>query len=273
MRQFNRFAVGSVLADSLSAFGRYWVTYLPLSLIAFVLFAPIKASFDVVAFKLAPDDIALQRVLDGVVSMLWAAWLGGGLAFGVVNAMRGNHASHWQVVRAAVPIMPRLLIVVLVQFSIVTAAGLLLLILPALAAMAAWEIQLPLLAHQFLLAAPGLVFMVVMHVALPAAAMERVGPLRALSRSWRLTRGWRWQVFGLLVVMFVIWRVVDRLVCLATGACGDPWQAAGALVFSIDFAARILLGALEATVVAVSYYHLVVLKEGSETSAVARVFD
>ena len=272
MRQFYRFGVGSVLADSLSAFGRNWVTYLPLSLIAFVLFAPIQASFDVIAFKLASDDMLLQRALDGVVSMLCVAWLGGGLAFGVVNAMRGNRASHWQVVRAAVPIMPRLLILVLVQSSIVM-AGLLLLIFPALAAMAAWEIQLPLLAHQFLHAVPGLVFMVVMYVALPAAAMERVGPLRALSRSWRLTRGWRWQVFGLLVVMFVIWRVVDRLVCLATGACGDPWQADSALAFCINFAAGVLIGALEATVVAVSYYHLVVLKEGSETSAVASVFD
>ena len=174
--------------------------------------------------------------------------MGGGLAFGVVNTLRGTHAGHWQVVCAAVPIMPLLLIVALVQISIFI-AGLVLLVVP------------------------GLVFMAALFVALPAAAMERVGPFRALSRSWHLTRGWRWQVFGLLAVMFVIWMVAEVLVCLATGVCDNPWQADDTLTFCVALAASILVGALQATVAAVSYYHLVVLKEGSETSAVASVFD
>ena len=73
--------------------------------------------------------------------------------------------------------------------------------------------------------------------------------------------------------MLVIWVVADELVCLATGVCYNPWQADSPLAFCIDFAAGILVGALEATVAAVSYYHLIVLKEGSETSVMASVFD
>ena len=252
MRQLYRFAVGTVLADSLSVLGRNWVTFLPLSLIAFALFSLIKMSFDAIGFRLhfASDQVAFDLIglLDSLVEMLCWAWLGGGLAFGVVNTLRGTHASHWQVVRTAVRIMPLLLIVLLVQVSIFI-AGLVLLIVP------------------------GLVFMAALFVALPAAAMERVGPWRAVSRSWHLTRGWRWQVFGVCIVMLVIWAVVDKLVCLATGVCDNPWQAYDTLDFCIHLTSRILVGALEATVAAVSYYHLVVLKEGSETSVVASVFD
>ena len=254
MRQIYRFAVGAVLADSLSVLGRNWVTFLPLSLIAFAPFAIIKVSFDATAFKLGfrseyfGVEFDSLGLIDNVVIMLCAAWLGGGFAFGVVNTLRGTYASHWEIVRAVVPIMPLLLLVVLVLLLVV-------------------------LAGLVLLVVPGLVFLAALFVTLPAAAMERIGPLRALSRSWHLTRGWRWQIFGLVTIVLVVGVVADELVCLATGVCYNPWQTDSALAFCIDFTVGILLGALEATVVAVSYYHLVVLKEGSETSVVASVFD
>ena len=186
MREFDRITVGGVLVASLSVFGRNWVTFLPLSLIAFALFW--IAFFIASAFGL-DFDFTVRNA-----EMACGAWLGGGLAYGVVNTLRGTYASHWEVVRVAVKSMPMLLTVWIVQVLIVM-AGLVLLIVP------------------------GCVFMAALSVALPAAVMERVGLLQALSRSWQLTRGWRWEMFGLQAIMLVVWVIVNVLTCSATGVC------------------------------------------------------
>ena len=248
MRQIDRFAVGGVLVDCLSVFGRNWVTFLPLLLIAFALLAIADASFSTTVELDLPFGQRSFYLFDVVMEVVCAAWLGGGLAFGVVNALRGVPASHWEVVRAATSIMPLLLIVTLVQMLIVL-AGLVLLVVPGLVAMAA------------------------LYVAPPAAAMRRIGPARALSRSLYLTRRWRWPLFGLVAIVVVVGFVADELACLATGVCEGPRLAGGTHAFYVHVAKDVLLGAFEATVAAVSYCHLVVLKEGRETSVVASVFD
>ncbi|MBO0686682.1 MAG: glycerophosphoryl diester phosphodiesterase membrane domain-containing protein, partial [Candidatus Dormibacteraeota bacterium] len=51
-------------------------------------------------------------------------------------------------------------------------------------------------------------------VALPVMLAEGAGPLAALSRSWHLTRGSWWRVFGILVVVIVLSYVANNLVGL-----------------------------------------------------------
>lgn len=59
---------------------------------------------------------------------------------------------------------------------------------------------------------PGIMLMVLWSVAIPACVVERVGPFAALARSQALTRGWRWKIFGMWVVVLVVYWIVSALV-------------------------------------------------------------
>jgi membrane-anchored glycerophosphoryl diester phosphodiesterase (GDPDase) len=46
-------------------------------------------------------------------------------------------------------------------------------------------------------------------VAIPALLAEGVGPIRALDRSWTLTRGNWWRMFGILLLMYLLTNVIS----------------------------------------------------------------
>ncbi|MES2044902.1 MAG: hypothetical protein V4475_13595 [Pseudomonadota bacterium] len=52
-----------------------------------------------------------------------------------------------------------------------------------------------------LLVIPGIMLMTAWATSIPAASVEMLGPIEALRRSMALTRGARWQVFGVLLVV------------------------------------------------------------------------
>ncbi len=51
---------------------------------------------------------------------------------------------------------------------------------------------------------PGILLFVIWSVAIPACVAERLGPIAALGRSRRLTKGARWRVFAMWLVLFVL---------------------------------------------------------------------
>lgn len=63
-----------------------------------------------------------------------------------------------------------------------------------------------------LLIVPGVVLYVVWSVAAPALVEERLGPFEALGRSRHLTKGARWTVFGLTLVILVAYSMFSALV-------------------------------------------------------------
>lgn len=63
---------------------------------------------------------------------------------------------------------------------------------------------------------PGVMLYVMWAVAAPALVEERLGPVEALGRSRGLTRGARWKVFGLLLVVTVISWIFSALVGLVS---------------------------------------------------------
>ena len=64
---------------------------------------------------------------------------------------------------------------------------------------------------------PGIFFMVAFSACLPVFMIEGADPLAALSRSWRMTAGRRWQVFGVLVVASVFVLLASTVTYLALG--------------------------------------------------------
>jgi uncharacterized membrane protein len=116
-------------------------------------------------------------------------------------------------------------------------------------------------------------------VAVPAAVIERNG-LSALPRSAALTKGYRWRIFGLLLVLFFILFVLSLpigaiggvLVLMAMSGDGSV-DVVITIIMALNWIVASFTGAFSAVVYAVSYHDLRVAKEGADTQQIASVFD
>jgi hypothetical protein len=87
-----------------------------------------------------------------------------------------------------------------------------------------------------LIVIPGLVLLTFWSLGAPAIVAERVGVFDAFGRSWNLVRGNAWSVFGVLVVMTLIWLVAQFILVAIANPIGN-----GAIVV-----ANIIAGTLTA---------------------------
>ncbi len=125
------------------------------------------------------------------------------------------------------------------------------------------------------------VLMVGWCAALPSAVLERTGPLRALARSWGLTRGHRWRLTaGLLLVLLPVGFAVVALQAAAMGiafaAGGRDALGPGRTLAAAMSAYQVIAGALGmVSVVActVAHHRLRTVKEGGDPDALASVFE
>jgi hypothetical protein len=119
-----------------------------------------------------------------------------------------------------------------------------------------------------LLIVPGLIFMTMLYVATPACIVERLGVFASMARSSALTKGHRWPVFGMILLVTIpgaIMAVVVKSTLALAGSAG--LVMIGTLVWSG-------LGGAFAAIFAVAIYHdLRVAKEGIDTAQIAAVFD
>jgi len=115
---------------------------------------------------------------------------------------------------------------------------------------------------------PGLILFAVWSVALPACVVERLGPAASLRRSSDLTKGNRWRVFGIIIVVYIANAVAQNVIEFALLAVGGLIIAAiGSLLWMMFFQA------FNAIVVAVMYHDLRVAREGIDIERIAAVFD
>jgi len=118
-----------------------------------------------------------------------------------------------------------------------------------------------------LLIVPGLILYTMWFVAVAACVVERLGPWTSLRRSRQLTKGYRWRIFGLVLVLLLL-SVISPLLELALSAIGGETLA---LVGNLIWAA--IASAFSAVVIALTYYDLRVAKEGTDIEQIAAVFD
>ncbi len=119
---------------------------------------------------------------------------------------------------------------------------------------------------------PGVVLLCGLLLAFPALVLEPgSSPTGALSRSWSLTRGARWRMFGLLVTLIVLLYVpVIALgsiaaVLLPTG----QGSASGVLTLALIGVIQMVLYPFFYCVLTVAYYDLRVRKEGFDLEVLA----
>jgi hypothetical protein len=126
-----------------------------------------------------------------------------------------------------------------------------------------------------LLIAPAMVLAVAWSVSAPAIVFEHRGPLGGLARSSQLTKGRRWSIVGLFLLVMIIWVVVLAPVAVATHTTISELLSPTALSVgaAIGYVAQAILSAFNAVMLTVTYCYLRAEKEGFGIEEIAQVFD
>lgn len=127
-----------------------------------------------------------------------------------------------------------------------------------------------------LLFVPGVILAVMWSVGSPAVVVEKRGVFASLQRSRELTKGYRWQVFGLLVIYVILSWIIGAAIgglSLATGGTltgGTPNLMVNLITEPL---VSILSGVVASAGVASLYYELRSAKEGVGSEELASIFD
>jgi hypothetical protein len=127
---------------------------------------------------------------------------------------------------------------------------------------------------------PGLMLYVMWFVATPVCVVEQLGPFRSMRRSRELTKGHRWKIFGLMLVILIpalIFGAIVGVVVVFTLGTGGFLAVASALATTLGQVVNLIWSAawtaFLAIVVVVTYHDLRVAKEGLDTEQIAAVFE
>jgi len=232
------FSAGAVLSRGFSVwtsnlplfFGVSLVCYLPLLLIP-------------TADPANPASGLLTIALTVVVQSVMGVIVSAAVIRGVFEELRGSRASFGDSVGVAFRSMWRILGTTLL-------AGLIVML------------------FSFLLLVPGIMKGCSYYVAIPAAVVEGTGPSESLSRSKKLTEGYRWHILGVLFVAGLIGAIIGGAAGVVFRSTTGPLQML--LVAVIPHA---IAGSLGAVFYGVAYYQLRVAKEGIDIEQLASVFD
>ncbi len=253
-----QFSAGRVLSRSFTVTIQNFVTFFVLALI-------VSAPVIVVGHLLKADDsvgmdpgVRLDEYGELVVTeakgspasqgivmllnMIAQGVLAGALAFGVFQALRGQRVSLGACLSRG---FARLLPIVVI--SLVTGVGVML--------------------GMLLLIVPGIMLACAWYVAVPVTAVERLGVGAALTRSQDLTRGYRWSIFGMFMLLIVLMLLVMTVLVGLFSAMGSlPAAIISGLV-------GVFLGLYGGVLGAVAYHDLRITKEGATTDELVKAFE
>jgi hypothetical protein len=246
-----QFSIGHVLGTSFSVLLRNLASFFVIAIIVSIpsiLVARFYAIDPMVAQEYyrqgqLPPGFASSTLVSMAITILTSSLMSAALIFGTFQDLRGQRASIGDSISrgfsALVPV-----IIAAIAFSILLTIGIALLVIP------------------------GLILLTMLWVYVPAIVIEKTGVGGAFSRSRELTKGRRWTIFGLFIVVgiaFVVasW-IVGAVFGLIFGVGGVFWL--GQLV-------QLLAGMFSAVMAAVGYYYLRSDKEGVAIGDIAKVFD
>ncbi len=113
---------------------------------------------------------------------------------------------------------------------------------------------------------PSAFLLVIWAVVVPACVVEGLGPIGSMSRSAGLTKGYRWKIFGILLLLGLLYLVVAA-VQFGLGIYSQALSGLFALVWFVLWIAY-----WNCTVI-MTYHDLRVAKEGIDTEQIASIFD
>jgi len=115
--------------------------------------------------------------------------------------------------------------------------------------------------------------MIRIYFAMPAVVLERLGPGQALARSWRLTRGSWWRMFGIVLLTLVLVSVVTMLLSFPFSLLStlpmlfmqdSSWAGVtnGAILYVGDVLAHAITTSFTVAVTTLLYIDLRIRREG-----------
>ncbi|MFO1056734.1 MAG: hypothetical protein U1E53_07165 [Dongiaceae bacterium] len=234
------FRVGDQLARSFSLLGRQFPILMLIALPLAVLSAALNGALQAAATAGGGSAIALI-ILEIVIAVAIYSLCEAMVVYVAVQAMRGRRVRLGETLGASLPRVIPVLLLTILSTILIGLASLLLLI-------------------------PGLMVLTMTFVAEPACVAERRGPIASISRSAELTRGYRWQVFGLILLIMILQGIVGAVIGYALrGVGGLPAQIVNAVWNALTLA----FGSVACAVV---YHDLRVIKEGVDIEQIAAVF-
>ncbi|WP_119301963.1 hypothetical protein [Dongia deserti] len=261
-----RFSIGGALGDSLRIFGRNFVSF---GVLAMVLQSPwlLAPLIDDGIPTSAPADFDWSsEVFRPLLGLLCAAFTQAAIVLGVRQNLRGRKATMGDTMRGlpfVIPIVAASAICYLPSF------------MPAI-------VEHGLRAPTLVVGAASLVFgilyfvlLVICWITAPVIAIEKAGPIAGLARAMELSKGCRWTIFGLLLIlgaalfciMIPAWALggVDRSGFLLSGP--------SAVVGFAAYVGSALFSAFNAVAMTVTYHRIRAEKEGAGVEDVADIFD
>ncbi|MCZ6859134.1 MAG: hypothetical protein O7I42_02435 [Alphaproteobacteria bacterium] len=239
------FSLGSVLERGFSIYFRNIVTF---SLIALLVIIP----YILLLMLISQGQIAFNQSLMTLVLLLLNLLLTylatAAIAYGTFKAMQGQGVSISDCLsRGLALVFPVLGVAILSALAVLL--GLVLLIVP------------------------GLIVLTMLWVAIPVAVVERPGVTNAMRRSAELTKGNRWRVFGIIVILALINAASGLIVNVPFVTGGAPTSSSLAWNAGLSGLLAAFQTALAAVMATVVYHDLRVAKEGIGVTEIARVFD
>ncbi|MGO1074858.1 hypothetical protein [Inquilinus sp. CA228] len=238
-RGIGDFRVGDAFSRSFEIFSRHFVAFLVLALLSNL---PVFLYLFVLTQGVGAGNPGMAAGISGFLGFLGSLIANGAIIYGVVQTLRNQSFSVGRCLTiglsALIPILG-----VSITVGVLVMLGMILLIVPGIMVFCAY------------------------YVAVPAAVVERPGVFASLSRSGVLTKGHRWRIFGILVVVVIASAAVQALAEVILGTMGLYAAVFGPLALTS------IVSAFGAVVNGVVYYQLRVAKEGVDIEEIARVFD
>lgn len=120
---------------------------------------------------------------------------------------------------------------------------------------------------------PGFMVASSLWVAVPATLAEPDDDRSPIERSRQLTKGHRWTTFLAMVVFLILTYVTYFVLAAGVGFMHATGGAMGLVALALTGTVSAVAGGLYATAPAVAFQQLRALKEGSDTTRLARVFE
>lgn len=233
------FRVGAVLGRG---FGILFKNIVPFLFLTGIIFSPLVIYTMLIdTSEITEESIGIWTGVVVLGSIFLSIILEATLIFGTFQELRGRHATIGdclsQGLRRTFPVLG-----VALLLMIAVLAGFVALIIP------------------------GFIVMTILWIAIPVAVVEKPGVINSLKRSAQLTKGYRWPIFGIILLLGIVENVSGKIVENI-----DMGDIKLSLILSIAIMA--FVSAVKAVVTAVGYHDLRATKEGVDINQIAAVFD
>lgn len=246
-----QFSIGSVIGSSVGVYARNFISFTVLAALISLINLAMTSVMGTDPDAIAAGQINFTAIAVGsIVGIIVSALTQAAIIYGTFQDLRGQKASMGACISRGIATMIPV-IVGSILFSLAVTVGLALLIIP------------------------GIILLLMWWVYIPVVVVENKGITGSFGRSSELTRGRRWHLLGLFLVILIISIVVGGVLAGSLAAIIVTAQSPGALLAAqiFQYAISSIIGAFSAVMIAVTYYYLRAEKEGIDVNAIAQVFD